>query len=94
MRRIDEDEFGFCLAFGEENSIKQLQIDPCVTLCVNFQRRVDFKRIVLAFLNCNSVREVNSLRDVNVLVRIGNNPLASICITKDGPQKLGKDFIR
>ena len=38
LRRVDEDEFGFCLSCGEEISIKRLEIDPTVTLCVDCQR--------------------------------------------------------
>ena len=38
LRRLDDDEFGFCLACGEDISIQRLEIDPAVTLCVDCQR--------------------------------------------------------
>ena len=38
LRSLDEDEFGYCLACGERISLKRLEIDPAVTLCVDCQR--------------------------------------------------------
>ena len=38
LRRLDEDEFGYCLACGERISLQRLEIDPAVTLCVDCQR--------------------------------------------------------
>jgi DnaK suppressor protein len=38
LRRLDEDEFGYCLACGEHISLQRLEIDPAVTLCVDCQR--------------------------------------------------------
>lgn len=37
LNRLDEDEFGYCLACGEDISRQRLEIDPVVTLCVNCQ---------------------------------------------------------
>lgn len=36
--RLDEDEFGYCLACSEHISLQRLEIDPAVTLCVDCQR--------------------------------------------------------
>ena len=38
LNRLDEDEFGYCLACGEDISRQRLEIDPAVTLCVDCQR--------------------------------------------------------
>ena len=38
LHRLDKDEFGYCLACGEDISRQQLEIDPAVTLCVDCQR--------------------------------------------------------
>ena len=38
VHRLDKDEFGYCLACGEDISRQQLEIDPAVTLCVDCQR--------------------------------------------------------
>ena len=38
LHRLDKDEFGYCLACGEDISWQQLEIDPAVTLCVDCQR--------------------------------------------------------
>ena len=38
LRRLDEDEFGYCLACGEHISLQRLKIDPAVTLCIDCQR--------------------------------------------------------
>lgn len=34
LRRIDDDEYGYCLECGEEIAAKRLEIDPAVALCV------------------------------------------------------------
>lgn len=38
LHRLDKDEFGYCLACGEDIFRQQLEIDPAVTLCVDCQR--------------------------------------------------------
>ena len=35
LRRMDEDEFGYCLKCGDDISEARLDIDPAVTLCVD-----------------------------------------------------------
>ena len=35
LRRIDEDEYGFCLKCGEEIAPKRLQADPAAAFCVD-----------------------------------------------------------
>ena len=37
LRRLDEDEYGYCLACGEDILPQRLKIDPAVTLCVSCQ---------------------------------------------------------
>ena len=37
--RLDEDEYGYCLACGEDILPERLDIDPAVTLCVTCQDR-------------------------------------------------------
>jgi len=39
LRRLDEDEYGYCLACGEDILPQRLEIDPAVTLCVSCQGR-------------------------------------------------------
>ena len=39
LRRLDEDEYGYCLACGEDILPERLNIDPAVTLCVACQDR-------------------------------------------------------
>ena len=34
LRRIDEDDYGYCLDCGKEIPEKRLEIDPAVALCV------------------------------------------------------------
>ena len=38
LHHLDDYEFGYCLACGEDISRQQLEIDPAVTLCVDCQR--------------------------------------------------------
>ena len=38
LYRLDNYEFGCCLACGEDISRQRLEIDPAVTLCVDCQR--------------------------------------------------------
>jgi RNA polymerase-binding transcription factor len=35
LKRLDEDEFGWCLTCGEEIAAKRLEIDPMATQCVS-----------------------------------------------------------
>ena len=35
LKRIDEDEFGYCLRCGEDIPAARLDVDPAVTLCVD-----------------------------------------------------------
>ena len=39
LRRLDEGEYGYCLACGEDILPRRLEIDPAVTLCVSCQDR-------------------------------------------------------
>ena len=39
LRRLDADEYGYCLACGEDILPERLNIDPAVTLCVACQDR-------------------------------------------------------
>ena len=39
LRRLDEDEYGYCLGCGEDILPERLDIDPAVTLCVTCQDR-------------------------------------------------------
>ena len=34
LKRIEEDEYGYCLECGEEIAEKRLEIDPSATLCI------------------------------------------------------------
>jgi DnaK suppressor protein len=34
LKRLDEDEYGFCVECGEDISIKRLEIDPAATHCI------------------------------------------------------------
>lgn len=38
LRRIDEDEYGYCAECGEEIGEKRLQVDPTATLCIGCAR--------------------------------------------------------
>ena len=38
LRRIDEDEFGYCLDCGEDIDQSRLKLDPTVTLCISCAR--------------------------------------------------------
>jgi DnaK suppressor protein len=35
LRRIDEDEYGYCLKCGEEIAAKRLEADPAASFCVD-----------------------------------------------------------
>ncbi|MFC4352069.1 TraR/DksA family transcriptional regulator [Fodinicurvata halophila] len=35
LKRIDEDEFGYCVACGEEIAPKRLDLDPTVPRCID-----------------------------------------------------------
>ena len=35
IKRMDEDEFGYCLRCGEDIAPARLNVDPAVTLCVD-----------------------------------------------------------
>ena len=39
LRRLDADEYGYCLVCGEDILPERLDIDPAVTLCVACQDR-------------------------------------------------------
>ena len=39
LHRVDEGEYGYCLACGEDILPRRLEIDPAVTLCVSCQDR-------------------------------------------------------
>ncbi len=39
LRRIDEDEYGYCVDCGDEIPIKRLEIDPAATHCVRCATR-------------------------------------------------------
>jgi len=35
LRRIEEDEYGWCAECGETIAERRLEVDPCASLCVN-----------------------------------------------------------
>lgn len=39
LRRMEEDEFGYCLSCGEDIAAARLAADPAATLCVDCQRK-------------------------------------------------------
>ena len=38
LRRMDEDEYGYCLSCGDDVAAARLTADPAATLCVDCQR--------------------------------------------------------
>ena len=38
LRRMDEDEYGYCLSCGDDVAAARLAADPAATLCVDCQR--------------------------------------------------------
>ena len=38
LRRMDEDEFGYCVTCGEDIAQKRLEIDPSATQCIQCAR--------------------------------------------------------
>ena len=38
LRRMDDGDYGYCLACGEDVSPARLDVDPAVTLCVDCQK--------------------------------------------------------
>ena len=38
LRRMDDGDYGYCLACGEDISPARLDVDPAVTLCVDCQK--------------------------------------------------------
>ncbi len=34
LKRLDDDEYGFCVECGEDISVKRLEIDPAATHCI------------------------------------------------------------
>ena len=38
LRRMEEDEFGYCLSCGDDIAAAHLVADPAATLCVDCQR--------------------------------------------------------
>ena len=43
LKRIDEDEYGYCTTCGEEIEEKRLQIDPATLLCINCAQKTGKK---------------------------------------------------
>jgi len=39
LERLDTDEYGYCLTCGEEISVKRLELDPAVTVCIDCAMR-------------------------------------------------------
>lgn len=39
LERLDTDEYGYCLTCGEKISVKRLELDPAVTVCIECARR-------------------------------------------------------
>ena len=39
LRRMEEDEFGYCLSCGDDIAAARLVADPAATLCVDCQRK-------------------------------------------------------
>ncbi len=35
LRRMDEDEYGFCLGCGEAIAAKRLELDPAISVCID-----------------------------------------------------------
>lgn len=35
LDRLDTDEYGYCLKCGDEISVKRLELDPAVTVCID-----------------------------------------------------------
>lgn len=35
LRRIEEDEYGYCLECGEDIAVKRLELNPAAPLCIN-----------------------------------------------------------
>ena len=38
LRRMDEEEYGYCLSCGDDIAAARLAADPAATLCVDCQR--------------------------------------------------------
>ena len=38
LRRMDEEEYGYCLSCGDDIAAARLAADPAATLCVDYQR--------------------------------------------------------
>ena len=34
LKRVDDDEYGYCLACGEKIAVKRLALDPMAAVCV------------------------------------------------------------
>lgn len=34
IKRIDEDEYGYCISCGEEIAAKRLEVDPTIPTCI------------------------------------------------------------
>ena len=39
LRRIDNDEYGYCLVCEEDIAVQRLEFDPAATLCIDCARR-------------------------------------------------------
>ena len=37
LKRIDDDDYGYCLSCGDDIARKRLEVDPAVTLCIGCQ---------------------------------------------------------
>jgi DnaK suppressor protein len=35
LERLETDEYGYCLTCGDEISVKRLELDPAVTVCID-----------------------------------------------------------
>ncbi len=44
LRRIEEDEYGYCISCGEPISRRRLKIDPSATQCIACAERVEGRR--------------------------------------------------
>ncbi|MCW8916333.1 MAG: TraR/DksA C4-type zinc finger protein [Magnetovibrio sp.] len=41
LRRLDEDEYGYCVSCGEEIQSKRLDMDPATPVCVDCAHKAD-----------------------------------------------------
>jgi len=38
LKRLDTDEYGYCLTCGDEISVRRLELDPAATVCIDCAR--------------------------------------------------------